>query len=113
MKVSKVVEQVLSTSREARNSDKELLLRVMERFGLFLSESQRQKFLAMPQFETIRRIRQKIQESGKYLADQTIRRERTFKGLSMQQQSPNLNQDRVERVIDTPKAISWLGEDDG
>lgn len=110
MKVSAIVEQVLSTSREARNSDKELLLRVMERFGLYLSDTQKQKFRDMPQFETIRRIRQKLQESGKYLADQVIGKERSFKGLSMQQRNPNV--EKIEQVIEY-KAIPWLGEDDG
>lgn len=108
MRVLDIVEQILSTSREARNSDKELYLRFMEYFGLRLDPTQTSIFKEMPQLETVRRIRQKLQEEGRYPADQKIGSERRFRGYSMQQRRPR--SDKIENVIER-RAVSWLEED--
>lgn len=109
MKVSAVIENILKTSREARNSDRELFIKFMEHFGLYFNDLQRNIFKDMPSLETARRVRQKLQEEGKYLADQVVGKERKFKGLSMQQRNPR--SDKIEDVIETPRAISWLTDD--
>lgn len=100
MKVIDIVEQILRVSREARNSDKVLFLKFMEHFGIYLSPGQKNSFMNMPHLETVRRIRQRLQEQGKYLADQTIGDRRRFMGLSMQQREPKLKEDKIETVIE-------------
>lgn len=66
------VENILRVSQAARNSDRELLIIYMQKFGLNLSDEQVKKMREMPAFETIRRIRQKLQEQGKYPADKEV-----------------------------------------
>lgn len=66
------VEEILKHSQEARNSDKELILRVWHACGLILDEKQREIYRKIPHAESIRRTRQKFQEEGKYLADKQI-----------------------------------------
>jgi len=66
------VEKVLSNSKEARNSDKELILQVWEACGLVLDEKQREIWKKLPSSESIRRTRQKFQEEGKYTADHEV-----------------------------------------
>jgi len=69
-----VVENALRDFPETRNSDKKLFLKVFERFGLYLTDDQKKRFLEMPAcFESIRRMRQKIQnEEKKYLPDKQV-----------------------------------------
>ena len=107
MRVSNIVQKVLGYSREARNSDKVLLLKVWEECGLYLTETQKLKFKDMPSAETIRRIRQKFQEKGMYLAGQRIGRERKFKSFRMQQMNPK--EDKVENLLEQG-ALPWMEE---
>lgn len=107
MKISSTVEEILRYSREARNSDKELLIKMMEHYGLCLTVAQKEIFKAMPSTETVRRIRQKFQEEGKYLPDQKIGKDRKFRGLSMQQRAPQTKPEKIENIIEY-KAISWM-----
>lgn len=72
MKVTDQVENILRVSQKARNSDKELMIIYMQKFGMELSEKQIDLFRQMPAFETIRRIRQKLQEEGKYPASKEV-----------------------------------------
>lgn len=109
-KVKDQVEEVLSYSRQARNSDKELLLQFMQNSGMNLSLVQMEKFRNMPSSETIRRIRQKLQEGGKYVADQKIKRERNYRSYAMQQQMPQAKPEQVEQIL-TQRAIPWLDEE--
>ena len=99
IKASKLVEHILSQSREARNSDKVLIIKVMAFYGIYLDEAQQARFKKMPSTETFRRIRQKIQESGKYPADQEVGKERRYKGYRMQQYGKDLKPDTIERII--------------
>jgi hypothetical protein len=104
MRVSNLVRKVLGTSREARNSDKVLILKVWEECGFYLNPAQRDKFWSLPKAETIRRDRQKFQEKGMYLADQKIARERRYMGYRMQQMNPQV--DKVENILEQ-QAIPW------
>lgn len=110
MKISSIVASILQNSREARNSDKELLISFMEHYGICLTDTQRIMFKEMPSLETARRIRQKFQEEGKYKADSPIGRERRFKGYAMQQQAPRITAEDVEKIIEQPHAIGWLND---
>lgn len=109
MRVTPIVKRVLRDKERTRNSDKELLLACWEEMGFYLSESQRAKFREMPSTETIRRIRQKIQQGGEYMAKDKIKHEREIKSQEMQQNSPSAKPERLELLLeDEPKAISWL-----
>lgn len=85
--VSTLVKSILGENKQARNSDNMLYLKVLENYGAckgididtmtvptFLNELDKGTF---PGFETVRRSRQKVQESCPELAsDNTTRRMR-------------------------------------
>jgi hypothetical protein len=93
------VEQILRDEPKTRDSDKLLLLKVWEEYGLYLSEAQKDKFLHAPSSETVRRVRQKIQEQGKYPANHLISRHRRFKSLQMQQITPHATPKYIEQTL--------------
>ncbi len=99
-KVTPTVEKILRDYPQTRSSDKLLLLYVWHNMGLILTEKQMEKFMDMPSTETIRRIRQKIQENGQYLATDRIRRERHIKSLEVQQNEPTAQPKRLEQVLE-------------
>lgn len=99
MKVSQAVEHTLKNNVGSRSSDKQLILAVWETYGFYLSASQALKFMDLPSPETIRRIRQKIQEEGKYPANEGVRRHRSFKSLQVQQSIPSVEADKVDELI--------------
>lgn len=99
MKVTSYVKQALASNKQARNSDKILLLQVWHSLGLDLTPAQTAKFLELPTPETIRRVRQKLQESGLYPADDTITDARNFMGLQAQQSVPSASIERLETLI--------------
>lgn len=72
MSVTNQVEAILSHSRLARNSDKELWLIYAQKAGVNLSYEQMQAIRSLPSFETIRRVRQRLQEKGLYAADPQV-----------------------------------------
>lgn len=110
-KTTNLVRKILSYSRAARNSDKELQLLMMDEYGMNLSYEQREIFRQMPSTETIRRIRQKLQEKGEFVSDQNIASERKWRGMRMQQNAPTAKPETIEKIIQ-PRAISWLSEED-
>lgn len=111
MKVAIIVENKLKYNRECRNSDKELFLEMMEYYGLYLNKHQKEIYRDMPSFETIVRVRRKLQEQGQYPADQKISRARNFKAMRMQQTAPKYNQEQLGNILDEqPKAVSWLDD---
>lgn len=99
MTTSERVESILKHSKEARNSDKQLWIIYAQKSGVGLSQSQIEKIVDMPSFETLRRVRQKIQEQGKYEADKEIKLERKHKAMIMQQVSPKANPEQLENYI--------------
>lgn len=99
MKTSDIIKNILGADRQARNSDKRLLLRVWERQGLHLTEHQTTKFMEASSAESIRRTRQKLQQDGLYPADQIISGHRRFKGAQVQQNIPVTDADDVENLI--------------
>lgn len=99
MRLNKIVEERLRVSRQARNSDRELQAQVLEHMGFGFTPRQREMFLDV-NMETIRRIRQKYQESGMYQADQKISKERHFKGMQMQQIAPKAKPEYIQKVME-------------
>jgi len=106
--ISRVVEMCLRDYPETRDSDRKLLVKVWEHCGLYLSEAQRHKFFGIASPESIRRTRQKIQESGKYPASDRVKHVRELKSQIVQQNAPitkeidnilNLDVKPVRRLI--------------
>lgn len=63
---------ILRASREARNSDVELFIIYAQKSGMNLTPNQMRIFRDMPTMDTITRIRRKLQEQGKYEADEAV-----------------------------------------
>lgn len=99
-KVTNTVSAILSRSKIARNSDRHLLLEFMQVMGMELKPYQQELFLSLPSLESVRRVRQKLQENGKYLADEKIAHERDYKSMRMQQMTPGASPETIEKVID-------------
>jgi len=75
-KLQYVIEEVLSEDKRARNSDKWLLIQVLRRMG-FKIYVDYNDLDQMPCFESIGRIRRKIQnEQGKYLPEDEVKKGR-------------------------------------
>lgn len=104
MNVTQQVENILSVSRQARNSDKELQIIYMQKSGMQLTPQQIEIFRVMPSLETVRRIRQKLQEGGTYPADQKIKQARDWKAMRVQQNAPSAKPVTLERII-----LPWGG----
>lgn len=83
MTTSQRVANILAVSQRARDDDLELWLIFAQKFGLALNEMQIALLRKMPSFETIRRIRQKYQQEGKYPAslEAEKRRYKRFKNV--------------------------------
>ena len=94
MKLTEQVENILRVSKKARNSDKELLIIYMQKFGMNLSDAQIDKFKDMPSMESITRARRILQEQGKYEATEEV------------------DEARFEKYQEAKnnKAISWLND---
>jgi len=71
-----IIESVLATNPQARNSDIVLILEVWAMEGVALSPNQVAKIKSATRPETIRRTRQKLQEEGKYLASKQVQEKR-------------------------------------
>jgi hypothetical protein len=100
MRANVIIEGVLRDHPDSRSSDKELYILVWEQFGFFMSESQKAKFRELPSSETIRRVRQKLQEEGKYTAAERVRRHRNRKSQEVQQRMPTTKSDKVEPLLE-------------
>ena len=72
MNITDRVEAILKHDQQSRNSDKRLLVVYMQKAGMELTPKQIEIFKQMPSMETIRRIRQKLQEEGRYPASEAV-----------------------------------------
>lgn len=82
-----------------RNSDKALRIRVWEAQGLNLNYWQTNKYFNVADAESIRRIRQKLQEQNLYLADENVKKERNFKSMRVQQIAPGASPKYLEGAL--------------
>lgn len=98
-KVAPVVEEVLKIRQKARNSDRDLIACVWYKYGLRLTPEQYDKLMEIPSAETIRRIRQKLQEQGKYLADKDIRKAREDMSMVVEQNAPTASANTIDRIL--------------
>lgn len=97
MRVKDKVERVLSQKPETRDNDKLLMLYVWQIEGLNLSDSQLKKWKEVSSPESIRRMRQKMQEEGKYRASEEVEQKR----YEMYTETKDAIQSDVH-------AVSWL-----
>jgi len=107
MTITQQVENILRYAPATRNSDKELMIVYMQKFGMELTDRQVELFKKMPAFETIRRVRQKLQEVGSYQAVDEVKREREFKAMQMQQITPGATPEYVDRTLDGRVILPW------
>ena len=100
MKIKSIVEQVLQDSPRSRNSDKWLLIRTMQKYGLNLAPAQEQIFLDMPAYETITRERRKFQEAGLYPATTQTAQARSTASQVIQQRIPTTKPENIGKLFD-------------
>ena len=82
-----------------RNSDKALIVRVWEQQGFHLNLWQTQQFFRSASPETVRRIRQKVQEKGLYPADENVQKERRYRSYRVQQVVTRATAKYIEQVL--------------
>lgn len=99
MRVKDKVARVLSQKPETRDNDKLLMLYVWQIEGLHLSDSQLEKFKNASSPESIRRMRQKMQEEGQYRASEAVEQKR----YELYEQTRNA-------ISTAPQAVSWLND---
>lgn len=100
MTITQRVQSILEFSKAARNDDKELWLIYAQKSGVDLTPLQIQKIKNMPSFETLRRVRQKIQQVGRYKAAPEVEAARKYKSVMTRRTIPFMQPDEVERTID-------------
>lgn len=92
-----MIKSILRNNPQARASDRVLIIEVLQHLGADLSEYQISKIKSV-NFESVRRTRQKIQERGEYLPDESVQKARYHKSLIMQQNAPTAKPERVEHI---------------
>lgn len=102
MKLNNIVESTLAYHEDTRSNDRLLLLRVWEAQGFHLTQSQKNKFMEVSSAESIRRVRQKIQEQGRYPANEYVKKQRKFKAMQIQQMIPKTKPEKVEELVQKP-----------
>lgn len=98
--VTNTVRGILTRSRMARNSDRHLFLEFLQGSGMDLSARQVDVFLNLPSLESVRRVRQKLQETGNFPADAKVASERDFKSMQMQQITPSAKPEFIQQVLE-------------
>lgn len=76
MNITERVKNIMQAVPATRSSDKELLIVYMQKAGMDLTPSQIAMYRELPSMESIRRIRQKIQENGELLATPEVEKAR-------------------------------------
>lgn len=98
-RVTDKVETLLKTNEAMRSDDRLLILTVWELCGFYLTPEQREKFWSLPSAESIRRVRQKLQENGNYPAKDSVKKQRKWKSMVMQQVSPKAKPLDMEKYL--------------
>ncbi len=93
-----LVKQILAECPETRSNDKELIIKVWEAQGLYLSDEQLEIFKKCFSTETIRRTRQKLQEEGLYPATENIQNKR--RKLEQQTRDFFVSNKSTRKIID-------------
>lgn len=108
--LSNQIERILANDPRTRDSDKELIIQVLEWLGAEFTPRQLE-VLRQINFESVRRVRQKLQEQGKYMPSPEVARQRRLKGMIVEQNAPTAKPEYLGELIeDQPRAISWLND---
>jgi hypothetical protein len=99
MTLVNVIENILRDKPATRNSDRLLMLEIYAYYGLKLTPQQEERFIDMPSTESVRRTRQKLQELGRYPADPSIKKQREFKSMRMQQIIPTATPEYIIQTL--------------
>lgn len=100
MNISERVKNILKAVPATRSSDKELLIVYMQKAGMDLTPSQIALFKDLPSMETIRRVRQKIQENGELLANPEVEKARFEKYKQTKGAIGVTNPSEAEELLD-------------
>lgn len=100
MTISQQVRSILEHVPLTRSSDKELLVTYMQKSGMALTPKQIEIFKDMPSTETLRRIRQKIQEGGEFLATKEVEEARFNKYKQTKGSIGVANEAQTEELLD-------------
>lgn len=106
MNITDRVEAILKHDKASRDSDKRLLVIYMQKAGMELTPKQIEIFNSMPSMETIRRIRQKLQEGGKYPASKEVDQARFEKFREVKH---GLNLTNPEKLLESQgyRVLPW------
>jgi hypothetical protein len=100
MNITDRVRNILEAVPATRDSDKELLIIYMQKAGMELTPAQVNLFKQLPSMETIRRIRQKIQENGEYPASPEVDKQRFEKYKQTKGSIGVTNAQEAEELLD-------------
>lgn len=100
MTTAQRVEYILKASHKARNSDKELIKIYLYKAGLELTPAQIDKLMSLPSFETITRVRRKLQEQGKYPASEEVNEARYNKFKSITNNMATADAPQAEQILE-------------
>jgi hypothetical protein len=100
MKTSTLVEQLLARYPNCRDSDKDLIIGMLQARGANFTPKQLQLIRSVS-FESVTRCRRKLQEQGKYMPSSSVQKQRKLKSLMVQQLAPTARPDQLQTVIDT------------
>lgn len=106
MTITEQVRNLLAYSEKARDSDKVLIGLYLRRAGVELDNRQIDQLMNLPSFETITRIRRKLQESGEFQPSPEVAKERKLKSYAVQQNAPNASPERIEQVLRDGSKVS-------
>lgn len=127
MKTSNLVEKILAYGAVApggispRDSDKELIIRILQYEGANLTPNQMHR-IRQTNFESIRRVRQKLQAEGKYLPSPEVAKQRRLKSQVIEQNAPTAKPEYLGDLLERqsivtqaikaqPKAIDWMKDE--
>lgn len=87
------------TGTTPRDSDKEMLIQILQFEGADLSAEQMTTIRKF-NFESLTRARRKLQESGQYLPSPAVAKKRRLKGWELQQVAPSESAAGIQRRIE-------------
>ena len=106
MKTQPITEWVLLNKPETRNSDIDLIVEVWNAQGLHLTNQQIEHLKTRcSNPETIRRIRQKLQEQGKYLPSEQVENARYKKFVAVKGGIGVANAQETDELLNNNRAI--------
>lgn len=98
-RLTMAIERVLRRSTDARDSDNELIVCLLQAEGAYLTPHQVQVVKSF-NFESITRARRKLQEAGQYMPSPEVARQRRLKSYIVQQNAPTAKPVYLQELIE-------------